>query len=90
MAINVSTEGHGGADRGQSVDASGSAGGRRVFTGPPSQKIGAVALAGAISTVLWTLLAVYVAQDLSKEVVATLSGATTTIFAFGLGYVIRG
>jgi hypothetical protein len=62
--------------------------GARILTGKPSQKIGAVALAGAISTVLWTLLATYVATGMANEVVATLTGATTTILAFGLGYLI--
>jgi hypothetical protein len=90
MAINIPTGGHSGSGSLQSADARGSSGGRRVFTGAPSQKIGAVALAGAISTILWTLMVAYVATDLSKEVIATLTGATTTIFAFGLGYVIRG
>jgi hypothetical protein len=54
----------------------------------PSQKIGAVALAGAISTMMWTLLAAYVTKTMSTEVVATLTGATTTIIAFCLGYLI--
>jgi hypothetical protein len=54
----------------------------------PSQKIHAVALAGAISTMLWTLLAAYVTTSMPTTAVATLTGATTTIIAFALGYLI--
>jgi hypothetical protein len=61
---------------------------RRVLGGRPSQKIGAVALAGAISTTLWTLLAAFITTGLSTQAVATLTGATTTIVAFVLGYLI--
>ena len=61
----------------------------RTLPPRPSQKINAVALAGAIATMFWTLLAAYVTTKMPKEVIATLTGATTTILAFGLGYLIR-
>jgi hypothetical protein len=61
---------------------------RRLLAGRPSQKVGAVALAGAISTTLWTLLAAFVTTELSTQAVATLTGATTTTVAFVLGYLI--
>jgi hypothetical protein len=60
----------------------------RLLGGRPSPQIGAVALAGAISTTLWTLLAAFVTTGLSTQAIATLTGATTTIVAFVLGYLI--
>lgn len=54
----------------------------------PSKKIGAVAIGGALATILWILLATYVTTGISKEAITALTGATSTIFAFALGYFV--
>jgi putative Ca2+/H+ antiporter (TMEM165/GDT1 family) len=61
-----------------------------VSSNTPSKKVGAAALGAALATLLWILLGAYVTTKLSKEAIAALTGATSTIFAFALGYLVPG
>ena len=61
-------------------------------TGGPSSvspKVTASTLAAAITTIVWFFLGMTIAEDLDADQVAALTGATATILAFVLGYVIR-
>lgn len=52
-------------------------------------KVSASAAGGAIATIVWTLLAVFVDQigTLAPETLASLTGASTILLGFVLGYL---
>ena len=53
-------------------------------------KVSASAAGGAIATIIWTLLAVFVDQigTLAPETLASLTGASTILLGFVLGYLV--
>ena len=53
-----------------------------------SPKVTFAALGAAISTVIWTVPGLTVLKDLPESVLAGLNGATATILAFILGWVV--
>ena len=53
----------------------------------PSPKITAAAIAGAVATILWTIVATVSPDLFTQTAVVTLTGATTTLFAALLGYL---
>jgi hypothetical protein len=53
-----------------------------------SPKVTFAALGAAISTIIWTVLGLTVLKDLPEPVLAGLNGATATILAFILGWVV--
>jgi hypothetical protein len=50
----------------------------------PNTKIQAVAVAGALTTIV-----VFICVQLGLEIPAAVAGALTTLFATGLGYVVK-
>lgn len=54
-----------------------------------SPKVTAGTVGGAVATLVWVLLAHYVMKDLSKEAVTALTGATGTLVAFAVGYLVK-
>jgi hypothetical protein len=53
----------------------------------PSPKITAAAIAGAVATIIWTILATLSPELFSETAIATLTGSTTTVLAALLGYL---
>jgi uncharacterized membrane protein len=57
---------------------------------PVSPKVTAAALAAALATIVFFVLALLdVFDDVAEESIAALQGAVTTVLAFVLGYLIR-
>lgn len=57
---------------------------------PISPKVTAAALASAVSTILWVVAAATVWKGTFSDVsLSALTGATSTVLAFLLGYVVR-
>lgn len=57
---------------------------------PVSPKVTAAALAAALTTIVFFVLALFnVFDDVAAESVAALQGAVTTVLAFCLGYLIK-
>jgi hypothetical protein len=53
----------------------------------PSPKITAVATAGAVATLIWTIVASLAPELFSETAIVTLTGSTTTVLAAVLGYL---
>jgi hypothetical protein len=51
----------------------------------PSPKITAAAIAGAVATIIWTIVATVSPDVFTETAIATLTGSTTTIVAAVLG-----
>ena len=57
---------------------------------PISPKVTAASAATAAATVLWILLSLWgPIKALGPVVIGTLTAATATVFAFGLGYIVK-
>ena len=57
---------------------------------PVSPKVTAAALAAALTTIVFFVLALLdVFDDVASESVAAVQGAITTVLAFGLAYAIK-
>lgn len=66
----------------------------RMANGPDpaktlSPKVTASALAAALSTLLWFVLTKTVVEGLTDAEVAAVTGATATVLAFLLGYIVK-
>lgn len=55
-----------------------------------STKVGASAAGGAAATILWALLALVwgAVREMDPQALAALTGATATLLAFALGYLV--
>jgi hypothetical protein len=54
-----------------------------------SPKVNAAAAAAAAATIIWTVVAALSPGTFSETAIASLTGATGTILAFVLGFLIR-
>jgi hypothetical protein len=54
-----------------------------------SPKVTFASVGAAISTIIWTVLARTALRDLDPTTVTVLAGATSTILAFLLGWLVR-
>jgi hypothetical protein len=53
-----------------------------------SPKVTFAALGSAISTIIWTVLALTVLKNIPETAIAVLTGATGTVLAFILGWLV--
>ena len=54
-----------------------------------SPKVNAAAAAAAVATIIWTVVAAVSPGMFSETAIASLTGATGTVLAFVLGFLIR-